>query len=132
MSHHTYRGEAREIRATGYYVTSRVRCAARLARITDLSIYEAAQAFGVTAGGVWNAWARLYPELPQPTSPRRQRPTCSACGERGHLAVHGNCSPSQLALKLVASGDTVRIAADRVGVSTATVYAAREQRRRAA
>lgn len=132
MSHHTYRGEARRLRAAGYHVTSRVRCAARLARITDLSIHEAAQIFGVSAGGVWNAWARLYPCQPQPTSSRRQRSRCTACGEQGHLAVRGKCSPSQLALRFIEAGATVIEAADRFGLTKAGVYAAREQRRRAA
>ncbi len=113
-------------------VKVRVRCAARLARITDLSIHEAAQVFGVSAGGVWNAWARLYPCVPQPVSPQRKRSRCAACGGHGHLAVNGRCSPSQLALRMVEGGATVIEAAGRFGLTTQAVYCALEQRRRAA
>lgn len=56
----------RKLRAAGVYVTSRVRCAARYAALTDSTIHEAAQAFGIHAGGVWNAWERIYPGVPQP------------------------------------------------------------------
>lgn len=135
MSNHdtsTHRIAARPLRALGYHVTSRVRCAARYARLAGVSIHEAAQVFGISAGGVWNAWARIWPCRPQPLSDRHQRPTCTACGQRGHLAINGKCSPSELALRLVRAGMTVRAAADRVGTTTQAVYAARDHRRRAA
>lgn len=57
---------AREMRLAGMYVTSRVRCAARYAALVDVTIYDAAKVFGVSAGGVWHAWARIYPTIPQP------------------------------------------------------------------
>lgn len=63
---HSRRGLARRMVAHNWYVTSRVRCAARLAHLTSLSIHEAAGVFGVSAGGVWNAWERIYPNEPQP------------------------------------------------------------------
>lgn len=131
-SNHTYRGEARRLRALGYYVTSRVRCAARYAAIAGCSIHEAAQVFGISAGGVWNAWERIYPTRKHPLSAVHQRPTCSACGQRGHLAVNGRCSPSEVALRLVADGVSVREAALHLKLTTQAVYCAKYQRRRAA
>ena len=122
----------RAMRSAGYHTTSRVRCAARYAALTGCSIHEAAQVFAVNAGGVWNAWDRIYPDVPQPTSDRKRPGMCSACGATGHLAVRGRCSPSELALRMVRGGTTVAKAADRLGLTTGAVYAARDQRRRAA
>lgn len=113
-------------------MTSRVRCAARFARLTGCSINEAALTFGINPGAVWNAWSRIYPCRPHPTSQRRRQQTCTACGEVGHRTVNGRCSPSQLALQFVAAGATVIEAADRFGLTKQAVYAARDHRRRAA
>lgn len=122
----------RDMRSRGWHTTSRVRCAARYAALTGCSIHEAAQVFSVNAGGVWNAWGRIYPDVPQPTSSQRRPATCSACGATGHLAVRGRCSPSELALRLIEGGTTAKEAAHRMGISAAAIYAARDQRRRAA
>lgn len=128
----THRLAVKPLRALGYHITSRVRCAARYAKLAGCSIHEAAQVFQISAGGVWNAWRRIYPLRPQPITDRRKRPTCTACGATGHLAVNGKCSPSELALRLVAGGLSVRDAADRIGTTTQAVYAARDHRRRVA
>lgn len=130
MSNH--RSATNALRALGYHVTSRVRCAARFARLTGCSIYEAAQMFGLNAGAVHNAWSRIYPTRPHPVADRHKRPTCTACGQTGHFAVRGQCSPSQLALQFVASGATVIEAANRFGLTKQAVYCAMEHRRRAA
>jgi hypothetical protein len=58
--------QVRVLRASGVHVTSRVRCAARYAALTGSTINETAQAFGLQAGGVWAAWGRIYPDVPQP------------------------------------------------------------------
>ncbi len=123
---------ARGLRAAGLYVTSRVRCAARYAMLTDSSIHEAAQIFGINSGAVWNAWEQVYPETPHPTTKRRKTITCAACGAAGHIAVRGRCSPSELARRMVAGGARAIDAANRLGLTKGAVYAALEQRRRAA
>lgn len=142
-----FRIESKPLRALGYHVTSRVRCAARYAKLTRCSIREAAETFEINPGAVWNAWDRIYPHLAQPISadrkpptpmigPRRERhrgpPVCSACNEIGHVAIHGRCSPSELAVRMVRGGASVQEAADAVGVANQTVYAALQNRRRAA
>lgn len=119
-------------RALGCYVTSRSRCAARYAALVGCSIYEASKEFDVSAGGVWHAWSKIYPGVPHPTSMKRRRVRCSACGRTGHLALHGRCSPSEIARRMLAGGATAREAADHTGITTAAVYAAREWQRRAA
>lgn len=125
--------QVRNLRATGVYVTSRVRCAARYAALTGCSIADAALAFGINPGAVWHAWSRIYPGVSHPVSLlRRRSPECAVCGRRGHLAVHGRCSPSQLALQLVGAGATVIDAANRFGLTTHAVYSAINQRRKAA
>lgn len=58
--------QVRVLRAAGMHVTSRVRCAARYAALTGGTINEAAKEFGIAAGGVWQAWERMYPNVPQP------------------------------------------------------------------
>lgn len=119
-------------RALGCYVTSRSRCAARYAALVGCSIYEAAKVFGLGAGAVWNAWARIYPGVAHPTSDKKQRAQCAACGKFGHLALQGRCSRSEIARLLLSYGATPRQAADASGISTAAVYKAREYGRRAA
>lgn len=132
MTHFSDRLARRALTAQGYYTTSRVRCAARFARLTGCSIHEAATTFGLNAGAVWNAWSRLYPTRPHPIAADRRQSTCTACGRCGHLAVRGRCSPTQLALELIADGATVIEAADQFGLNRKSVYAARSERRRAA
>ena len=127
-----HRSESNALRKLGYHVTSRCRCAARYARITGSSICDAAIAFGVNAGGVWNAWDRIYPMTPHPTSVVSRRSTCTACGATGHIAVRGECSPTERAMRLVSGGATVPEAARLLGLSNQTVYQARDHRRRAA
>ena len=122
----------RALCATGFYTTSRVRCAARFAALCGVSIHEAATVFELNAGAVHNAWSRIYPTRPHPISPARKQSTCTACGRRGHLAIRGQCSRSQLALQLVDGGATVIDAANRLGLTKNAVYAAMEHRRRAA
>lgn len=119
-----FRREAALLRAQSYYVTSRVRCAARLARITDLSIHEAAQVFGVSAGGVWLAWGRMFPCIPQPTNTQRR---CECRGEQGHVAVRGTCSPTHLAMRMIAGGATVIEASKTFGLSVNGMYSARSR-----
>lgn len=131
MTHLSDRLTRRTLAQQGYYTTSRVRCAARLAAL-GCSIHEAAQTFQLNAGAVWNAWSRLYPTRPHPVAADRRASRCTACGRSGHLAVNGRCSPTQLALQFVASGATVIEAADRFGLNRKSVYAARSERRRAA
>ena len=127
-----YRQQAAVMRSAGMHVTSACRCAARYAALVRCSIHDAAQAFGVSAGGAWNAWSRIYPGVPHPVAPSRRSPACAACGGRGHLAVRGKCSPSELALRMLTGGARVRDAAHATGLTTAAVYAALDQRRRAA
>lgn len=123
------RAERRELRRLGYHTTSLVRCAARYARLTGSSICEAAAIFRVNAGGVWNAWARIYPLRAQPFRARR---TCTACAGEGHIAVDGACSPSERARRLVDGGSSVIEAAAQTGVTASTVYQAIDRRKRAA
>lgn len=145
MSNH--RSAANALRAIGYHVTSRVRCAARYAALTNCSIRAAAEAFDLNPGAVWNAWERIYPKLAQPIAVDRKPPTpmigprrewhrgpstCSACEGVGHVAVNGRCSPSEIAVRMVRGGSSVQEAADAVGVANQTVYAALQNRRRAA
>jgi hypothetical protein len=60
------RREAGSLRRRGFYVTSRVRCAARYAALVGCSIAVAASVFRVSAGGAWLAWGRIYPLIEQP------------------------------------------------------------------
>lgn len=57
---------AMAMRRSGIHITSRVRCAVRFAVLTGSTIHEAAQVFGISAGGVWLAWERMFPDVPQP------------------------------------------------------------------
>lgn len=108
------------------------RCAARYARLARCSISEAALVFGVNPGAAWNAWERIYPDLPQPISDKRRQSTCTACGVKGHVAVLGKCSPSELAYRLVQGGMTPKDAADQIGIERNAVYGAIAHRRRVA
>lgn len=138
MSNHdtsSHRIAARPLRALGYHITSRVRCAARYARYPKVSIHEAAKVFGVSTGGVWNAWCRIYPCQAPPLMDRdkaERRKGCLACGATDHHSRHGRCSPSAMALRLISGGLSVRQAADRVGATPQSVYKARKYQRRAA
>lgn len=116
----------------GIRATSLSRVAARYARLARVSIAEAAQAFGLNPGAVHNAWSRIYPTRPHPLRDKNKRPKCSACGQSGHLAVRGKCSPSAIALRLLQGGMSVRDASDQTGITTQAVYKAREWRRRSA
>ena len=60
-------------RHVDYYVAYPSRCAVRYAALADCSIYEAALVFDVNPGAVWNAWERMYPNLPQPIGDGRRR-----------------------------------------------------------
>ena len=63
---------ARDLQRAGYHTTSRSRVAARLAALTGCSIHEAAQDLGVSAGGAWHAWSRIYPGKAHPATLRRR------------------------------------------------------------
>lgn len=111
MVDHSARIVARRLRRIGYHVTSRVRVAARYAALFSCSITEAAYALEINVGAVWNAWDRIYPDLPHPLGPP------SRAG-RGAAA-----------LELVDGGMTPRAAAAAIGVNVHTVYEARSKRR---
>lgn len=111
MADHSARIVAKRLVGIGYHVTSRVRVAARYAALFDCSITEAAYALDINPGAVWNAWDRMYPELPHPLGPSNR-------AGRGAAA-----------LELVDGGMTPRAAAAAVGVNVHTVYEARSKRR---
>lgn len=60
------RTTALRLRRSGVYVTSRVRRAVRYAVLTESTITDAAYAFGLNPGAVWNAWERMFPDVPHP------------------------------------------------------------------
>src|SRR5882672_4883139 len=106
-----HRAEVRRLRASGYHTTSRVRVAVRYAVIMDCSITEAARVLGVSAGGVWHAWDRMFPDLPHPLEPA------------------GRAGRGEYALELVDSGMSTRAAAATARVCVQTIYGARSRRR---
>jgi len=105
------RAEIRRLVGLGYHVTSRVRCAVRYAVTAGCSITQAAYTFDVNPGAVWNAWDRMFPELPHPLGDQSR----SGRGAR--------------ALELVDGGMSVREAAETIGVNVHTIYEARSKRR---
>lgn len=66
--------ETTAMRKAGLHVTSRVRCAARFAKLTGSTIYEASKVFEINVGGVWLAWERMYPDAPHPRRLGRRIP----------------------------------------------------------
>jgi transposase-like protein len=107
--------------------------AARWAMETGSLQREAAARAGVSVTAICRAMQDLG--APRRTAGRRPGaessvPTCTACGERGHLARGERCSPVAQALRLITAGATPKSAADRVGINVESVYVALRRLRR--